>query len=312
MTRLNERSGRYGRGAPKLISGAIFGKHAQAVRFGYSLASTELRRNGHKLVGASKTAISRAVEATVHRAVEHAENIAVLHWEPTGKPIDEIKHEAIYTRDSFRAIRSNGRSYAVGESARIRNRRGQSRQFLKNKIIAEMVFCSQRTPASELRRTVVSRFLYLDSTEVPSRWALDSRRFQKIVSQGTEYEHRRLLLEYLGIEVVDFRKLQEASFVSCYHCASHSPTVIEVLSYALLVYLDSGEVEGLRVLREALVEGPIRISRTVREAIEIVLARTAFWEGQDYVQRPPAKPEADLTSSRLRLLVPPHLSSPTE
>lgn len=309
MIKLDEISGlgrTQGRGAPKLGSSAIFGKHAQAVRFGYSLASAELRRNGHKLVGASKTAISRAVKATLHRAVEQAEDIAVLRWEPTRRPIAEIKHEAIYTKDSFRAVGSSGRIYAVGESERIRSRRGQSRQFLKDKIIAELVFCSRPSPVSKLRRMLIGRLTYLDNTELSSRWALDSKRFQKIVTQGTEYERRRLLLEHLGAEVVDFRKLREASFVS----GSHSATDVEILSYALLEYLDGREVDGIRVLREALVEGPIRISSVAREALEIVLARTTFLKGEDFIQCPPAKQEVDLTSSPL--LIPTQLSPPTE
>lgn len=274
-----------GRRRPEIVSSAIFGNRSQLIRIGYRRAVAQLTST--RLIGASRDEILAACAATLDDAIDEAEYLAVLKLEPTGRPVDEIRHEVTCSKNSFRPMGRKGRVYKGSEGARIRNCRGHSKGDVKKKIEAELTFCSAIGKAPTLRRQILERLHELDRWECVSRVAHQgSWRRQKIISMDIREERRRILVDLLGVEITNYASLRRW-FEGFHRSAAIPPTEMNVVAFAVESYIQGEDVEGLRIDRERLKHGGHRENAFAqKEVVKSVLDKmgTILPKAEDFIE----------------------------
>lgn len=255
MTRLNERSGRCGRGAPKLISGAIFGKDSQVIRIGFNLALREISDfPGHIPIGATSSEIKEAARRVMPDVLNKVAYYALLKLGATEEPAQKIIHEAVYSKNTFRpaigrsgqdfkpAYRSGTDRIAVGQA------RAKRRCYLMREIIFELEAALRRGYAAELRRTVIERLIETDLLELD--WREDKTEEQNHITEQLDLHRQRVLVEMLGVDITDF--MAACKYFIKNHPERPACTEKQITQFAVTKYLDGEQVPFLQINRKAL------------------------------------------------------------
>lgn len=255
MIRLNERSGHYGRGAPKLISGAIFGKDSQIIRIGFNLALREIRNfPGRMPIGATnsqiKDAVRRVMPAVLHKAAYHA----LLRLGATEDPAQKIIHEAVYSKNTFRPTVGRSeqhfkRAYrSDADRMAVRQARAKRRRYLVKEIISELEAALQRGHPAELRKAVIEQLIETDFLELD--WRENATDEQAHITEQLDLHRRRILVQTLGVDITDF--MTACKYFLKNHPERPACTEKQIKQFAVTKYLEGEQVPFLQISRKAL------------------------------------------------------------